>query len=137
MRNLYQRLREYIPLFPFVTLVISIISLVLYAIVLNSVKFADFFNYYLTTPIRQALAVISSIVPFSISETLLLAAPLWITFLFVKGIKNARTSTKDTVRFLMKLLSILLIIFITFVWTKRNVFSPRSFLFAVESKFCI
>ena len=92
MRNLYRKSREYIPLFSFIIFVISIISLILYIIVLNSVEFADFFNYYLTTPIRLALAGISSIVPFSISETLLFASPIWITLLFARGIKNAKIS---------------------------------------------
>ncbi len=122
MRNLYRKSREYIPLFSFIIFVISIISLILYIIVLNSVEFADFFNYYLTTPIRLALAGISSIVPFSISETLLFASPIWITLLFARGIKNAKISNKATIRFLMKVLSILLFIFITFVWTYSSGF---------------
>lgn len=122
MRNLYRKAREYIPLFSFIVFIISLISLILYIIVLNSVEFADFFNYYLTTPVRQILAGISSIVPFSITETLLFASPIWITFLFLRGIKNAKISNKDTIRFLMKILSILLIIFITFVWTYSSGF---------------
>ncbi len=122
MRNLYRRTREYIPLFSLIIFVISIISLILYIIVLNSVKFADFFNYYLTAPIRQILAGISSIVPFSITETLLFASPIWITLLFVFGIRNAKKGNKEAVRFLMNVLSILLIFFITFVWTYSSGF---------------
>jgi len=122
MRNLYQKARQYIPMLPFVVFVISIISLILYIIVLNSVGFADFFNCYLTTPIRQLLALISSIVPFSIAESLLFLSPIWITVLFIRGIKNAKISGKDTIRFILKLLSILLFIFITFVWTYSSGF---------------
>ena len=122
MRNLYRKTREYIPLLSLVIFAFSIVSLILYIIVLNSVSFADFFNYYLTTPVRMVLASISSIIPFSFAETLLFSSPIWITFLFARGIKNAKISTKDTVRFLMKVLSILLVIFITFIWTYSSGF---------------
>lgn len=122
MRNLYRKIREYVPLFPFIIFILSIFSLICYIFVLSSVKFADFFNLYLTTPVRQILAQASSIVPFSITETLLFASPLLLIIVLIRGIKNAKTSTKDTIRFLMKLLSIVLFIFITFVWTYSSGF---------------
>lgn len=122
MMNLYRRAREYIPLFSLIIFLVSFISLILYIIVINSTRFADFFNFYFTTPVRMILSGISSVVPFSISETLLFSSPIWITILFVRGIKNAKISNKDTIRFLMKVLSILLLIFITFVWTYSSGF---------------
>ena len=120
--NLYRKTREYIPLFPFVVFILSIASFIFYVIVLNSVKFADFFNYYLTTPVRMFLASISSIFPFSIAETLIFGIPIWVTYLFVKGIKNAKRSNKDTIRFLMKILSIPMVVFIAFIWTYSSGF---------------
>lgn len=122
MRNLYRKIREYIPLFPFVILVFSIISLICYILVLSSVKFADFFNLYLSLPARKVLAQLSSIVPFSITETLLFASPLLIIIVYTRGIKNAKISTKDTIRFFAKIFSIILFIFITFVWTYSSGF---------------
>lgn len=122
MRSLYRKAREYIPLFSFIVIIISVVSLALYIAVLNSVKFADFFNCYLSMPIRLALSMLSSFVPFSIAESLLFAAPIWVALLFIKGIKNAKAGTKDTIGFLMKLLSIFLIIFISFVWTYSSGF---------------
>ncbi len=122
MRNLYRRVREYIPLFSLIVFCISVVSLILYIVVLNSVKFADFFNYYLTTPVRQALAQITSIVPFSITEALIFSIPLWFSLLIFLGIKNAKKGKKESIRFLSVIFSILLIIFITFVWTYSSGF---------------
>ena len=122
MRSLYRKIREYVPLVPFITIITSIISLIFYILVLSSVRFANFFNLYLSFPVRKVLAQISSIVPFSVTETLLLASPLLITVLFIRGIRNAKISLKDTVRFFTKLLSIVLFVFITFVWTYSSGF---------------
>ena len=122
MRNLYRKIREYIPVFPFIILSFSLLSLMLYLIVLNSVKFADFFNYYLSTPVRQILAQVTSIFPFSLTETLLFASPILLVVVFIRGIKNAKISLKDTIRFLSKIVSVLLFIFITFVWTYSSGF---------------
>ncbi len=122
MRNLYRKIREYITPFPFFILVLSIISLICYILVLSSVKFADFFNLYLSLPVRKVLAQLSSIVPFSITETLLFASPLLVTIIYMRGIKNAKISTKDTIRFFAKIFSIILFVFITFVWTYSSGF---------------
>ena len=122
MRNLYRKIREYVPLIPFIVFITSIFSLICYILVLTSVKFADFFNLYLTFPVRKILAQASSIVPFSITETLLFASPLLITIVFIRGIKNAKISLKDTIRFFTKLLSVVLFVFITFVWTYSSGF---------------
>ncbi len=126
MMNLYRKIREYVSLFSIVIFLISLISLILYISVLNSVKFADFFNMYMTAPIRQALAQASSIVPFSISESLLFASPLCLVILVKRGIKNAKISGKDTVKFILKVFSLVLIIFITFVWTYSSGFHNSS-----------
>ncbi len=122
MRNLYQKIREYIPPFPLAIFIFSSVSLILYILVLSSVKFADFFNLYLSLPVRKILAQISSIVPFSITETLLFASPLLITIILIRGIKNAQISKKDSIRFLTKILAIVLFVFIAFVWTYSSGF---------------
>ena len=122
MKNLYRKIREFSSLFSFVTFLVSFVSLILYLIVLNSVKFADFFNHYLTLPIRQILAQTTSIFPFSLAETLLFSSPIWIFILIKKGIKNAKNSMQSTVKFVLNVLSVLLIIFITFVWTYSSGF---------------
>ena len=122
MKNLYQKAKEYVPLSVAIVFIAFLISLFLYILVLCSVDFADFFNKYLTLPIRQILAQITSIVPFSISEALLFLSPVLVTLLFYKGIKNAKSGRKDTIKFSLKLLSIFLVIFILFVWTYSSGF---------------
>ena len=122
MRNLYRKIREYVPLFPLIVFILSFFSLVMYIAVLNSVKFADFFNLYLTAPIRQIMAQITSVVPFSIAETLLFALPIIVFIWFMNGVKCAKSSLKDTVRFISKLFSIVLFVFISFVWTYSSGF---------------
>ena len=83
MKKFLSKTREYIPIFSLVVLILTIISLILYIIVLNSVSFADFFNYNLSFPIRVLVSWITVVFPFSIAEIALFLSPIILFFLIL------------------------------------------------------
>ena len=94
MKKMYKKIREYIPLFSLIMLILSIISLVIFIIVLNSVKFADFFNYNIASVARQALAHSTSWIPFSVAELFIILIPIWLVLLIFAVVKTAKRGIK-------------------------------------------
>jgi len=122
MKKMYKKIREYIPLFSLIMLILSIISLVIFIIVLNSVKFADFFNYNIASVARQALAHSTSWIPFSVAELFIILIPIWLVLLIFAVVKTAKRGIKHMVRFIAVIIGLILYIFITFVWTYASGF---------------
>lgn len=122
MKQLYKRVREYIPLFTIIMMALSFISLILFIIVLNSVEFADFFNYHIASFARWLLAFLTSWIPFSLAELFIILLPIWIITLLIVAIKTAKKGKKPTVRFISVLFGIVCYIFVTFVWTYSSGF---------------
>lgn len=117
MSKSFKRIREYVPLSSMIVFVLTIISIIFFIIVKCSVAFADFFNYYLTAPVRAMLSTITSILPFSIAEILIITMPIWITILIVFSVKRIKKGNKSAIRYLCEILCILCLLFIFFVWT--------------------
>ena len=119
----FRKAREYVPLGAMIIFALTIISIVLFIIVKLSTSFADFFNYYLTAPIRAIISTLTAWIPFSIAELLIISIPLWATVLIVIGIKRAKISLKSAIRYLCFIICILCVIFMTFVWTYSSGYS--------------
>ena len=117
MRKAYSKIREYVPLYSVIVLVLTIISVILFAIVVNSTGFADFFNYYLSAPTRAFMTWLTVFFPFSVAEVVLFASPLLLILLIFLAVKFAKRGKKASIKFLTVLLSIPCLLFITFVWT--------------------
>ena len=113
----FRKIKEYVPVKAMVIFALTILSLVLLVVVRLSTAFADFFNYYLTMPIRAILSSVTSIIPISIAEILLITMPIWIGLLVFFAVKQIKKGTKYGVRCLCYVLCILCVIFISFVWT--------------------
>lgn len=122
MKKFLSKSREYIPLFSLVVFSLTIISLILYIAVLNSTRFADFFNYTLSFPIRAAMSWLTIIFPFSIAEIVLLASPAILALLMFLAVKCGKRGKKACIRFLSIILSVLCIVFILYVWTYSSGF---------------
>lgn len=122
MKAFYKKLREYIPMFSLVMICFALISLIIYILVLNSVKFADFFNYNIASVVRQIMALSTSFIPFSTAEIFLILSPFFFALLIVLIVKKAKKGKKSSIRLFFIILSIILYLFITFVWTYSSGF---------------
>ena len=126
MKSAFYKAREYVPIGAMIIFAVTFISAIFYLIVRNSVNFADFFNYYLTAPFRFVISSVTSWIPFSIAEALIISIPIWVTALIIVGVKKAKKDTKSAIRYLMGILSIICVIFIAFVWTYSSGYSTTS-----------
>ncbi len=96
---------------------LTLLSLIIYIAFRCSSSFANFFNSYLSMPVRVVISTVTSVVPFSIAEILLITMPIWIGLLIFFGVKQIKKGRKNGVRYLCNILCILCVIFILFVWT--------------------
>lgn len=78
--------------------------------------FADWFNRYVSTWGRRALAAVTSWIPFSVAELLLLLIPLFIGLLIYIGIRHYCDSNRSAWIYVGILGSILCVVGILFVW---------------------
>lgn len=122
MKNWFSKAKEYMPIGTMIVFAFTIISAVVFLLYLFIVPFADVFNQYISAPFRIVLSYITSIVPFSIAEIILITLPLWLGLLIFLACKAGRKGKKESVRFFCYLLSLLCIVFITYVWTNTSGF---------------
>ena len=122
MKKAFAKIRENVPIFSIVIFILSIISAIFFMIYISSVAFADFFNQYMSVPFRVVLSYITSIIPFSIAELVIITIPLWVGLLIFLAIKCGKKGKKSSIRFVFGLLSLICVIFICFVWTNTSGF---------------
>ena len=122
MKKLFSKTREYIPLFSLIVFFLTVISFILYIIVLNSVSFADYFNYNISAPIRTALTWSTVIFPVSVAELCILLSPIILAFLIFLAIRYAKKGKSASIKYLMVILSFLCLVFIFYVWTYSSGF---------------
>ena len=77
--------------------------------------FADFFNRYISQPLRLVFGLITSIFPFSLAEMMLILSPVLLTLLIVLGVRKHAKTWKSAGMYLCKIFSAVLVFFILFV----------------------
>ncbi len=77
--------------------------------------FADFFNRYISQPLRLVFGLITAILPFSLAEIMLILSPVLLAFLIVLGIRKHATTWRSAGIYLLKIFSAVLVFFILFV----------------------
>ena len=117
MRKFLSNVRAYIPLYSLIVFSLTLISLIFYIFVLNSVSFADFFNYYMSAPTRLILAWLTLIFPFSVAEVVLFLLPVILVVLIFLAVKFGKKGKRASIKYLTVILSIPCLIFVTFVWS--------------------
>ena len=117
MRKFLSKVRAYIPLYSLIVFSLTLISLIFYIVVLNSVTFADFFNYYLSAPTRVIMAWLTLIFPFSVAEVVLFLSPVILGLLIFLAVKLGKKGKVASIKYLTVILSVPCLLFITFVWT--------------------
>lgn len=107
-------LKECTPIWCAVTLIIAVISLVLYGAFVLFPDFSDFYNRYIGAFFRALFAAISGIAPFSVAETLVMLLPVILIIIIVKFVKTARGTLKDMLRAFICTFSVLTIFLSSF-----------------------
>ena len=86
----------------------------LYLLFLISEPFSDFFNRYVSSFFRAVLAHLTSWIPFSLAEFMLLLIPVWVFLISRAIIKEYGSSMKETLKGVLCILSVLGIVFSIF-----------------------
>lgn len=107
-----QKLR--IPRFALIFYAIAAVSGVLFVIFLCSEKFADFFNRYISSFVRGVLAHLTSWIPFSLAEFLLLLLIPIIVLLAIFGIRRYADTWRGVGIYCASLLSVIALVFSIF-----------------------
>ena len=78
--------------------------------------FADFFNQYVSQPLRFLFAVVTSVLPLSLAELLLLSSPVLLTLLIIYAVRRHTDSLRAIGVYVIKLASVVCVFAILFVW---------------------
>ena len=106
---------EKIPKITIVFLCIAALSLVIYLISMISPVFSDFFNFKVSHIFRIIFAKISGILPFSVAEAIIILLPTIVIAMVIYICKHRCKTWKTTFVSLVNIISILAIIFSSFV----------------------
>ncbi|MBR2721716.1 MAG: DUF3810 domain-containing protein [Clostridia bacterium] len=106
------------------------VSCVLYALFRISSPFAEWFNHHISVAGRFLLATLTSWIPFSLTELLLLLLPVTVFLLVLLAIKKYADSWRNSFVYLGILFSIVATVAILFVWN----FAAGYFAAPIEEK---
>ena len=106
--------KKHIPLFSKILLGIAAFCAVLYVIFLNVPAFCDFFNKYISPVVRGALSYLTTWIPFSLAEMLIILIPVIIVIVVGVGVKKYCDSWRNVGVFCIIMLSIASYVFSTY-----------------------
>lgn len=105
-----------IPKIAYIFFGIAAFSIVIYLIAIFNTPFADFFNRYISSFLRFILASITNILPLSFAELIIIFSPVILFFIIRFAIKKYANSWRDVGIFCITLLSIISLLFSSFVF---------------------
>ncbi len=97
-----------------ITWIATGISLLLLLLFRQFPAFADVFNRYISQPLRLLFALITSILPLSLAEILLILSPILLILLIVRAIRKHSASWRAVGRYFVNIFSAALVFFILF-----------------------
>lgn len=95
---------------------LTAVSAILYVLFTQLPSFADWFNRHVSSIGRMLLAYLTNLLPFSLTELLLLLIPLWIVLLVVIAYRHYTDRAHDTLVYVGILFSGICVVAILFVW---------------------
>ena len=107
--------KKRLPLFAIISLALGGISAILYVCFMLSEGFSDFFNRYISSVLRAALAYATGWIPFSLGEYLLLLSPLLIVGAAIYGCTRYVDTWREVFIYCANLLSVIAIVLSVFV----------------------
>ncbi len=109
--KIFKKIKEYVPTPALIIYCVFIFGLFVALFSRLSTPFADFWNENIASVLRLILAYLTTLLPFSLAEYLLLCLPVIMVSLIVYAFKNTVQSTKKTVRFITGMVSSACLIF--------------------------
>lgn len=116
MTRFFRKINRYIPDVSILIVFIALTALGVNIAYVVSEPFADFFNVNVSSHIRVFMAHITSWIPFSLAEFIVLASPVLIITLIVVCVKKAVRGTRYMIRCIAGLLSAVLFLYSMFVF---------------------
>ena len=110
----YPRDRERLPRFALILYSLAGVSLILYIVMTYSTAFSDWFNQTVSAGIRSALSLLTSWIPFSMGEAVIMLLPLGLFLVLRLAIRHYCGSWKAAFVYVGILLSIAATLFSTF-----------------------
>ena len=102
------------PLWAKIFYISALVCIPLYILFLIFPSFSDFFNRYVSSVFRAILAYLTSWIPFSLAEFLIILAPLWIVLLVIYGMSKRSETWRDVLIYCASMFSIVGFIFSSF-----------------------
>ena len=109
------RWKRYVPLIFPISLIAALLTLVIHLTARVQPGFADFVNRWYGGILRIIAAKLTSVLPFSLAEGLLMASPVLLAVLIGVAVICAKHSMRAGVRYVCVLLSVICILFSMFV----------------------
>ena len=106
--------KKRIPLFSKILLGIAAFCAVLYILFLNIPSLSDFFNKYISPFVRGILSYLTTWIPFSLAEMLVILIPIIVVVIVGVGVKHYSSTWRDVGVFCVIMLSIVSYIFSTY-----------------------
>ncbi len=103
-----------LPLFAKISFAVAGFCALLFVAFIISEPFADFFNRYISSVFRAVLAKITSFIPFSLAEMILLLSPVIVVFIVRYASRRYCDSWRDALIFCGAIVSVLAIFFSSF-----------------------
>ena len=105
---------ERLPLFALVLYGIAVASLILYVVMDNSPSFADWFNSSVGAAVRSTLSILTSWIPFSVGEAMILLIPLGLFLVLRLAVRRYCSSWRASFIYVGVLLSVVATLFSVF-----------------------
>ncbi len=104
-------LRQCIPIWSAILLGLFLLACICNIIVENNKAFADFLHEGIGVGIRAVLSVLTSWIPFSLAEFLLISSPILLTILIVAVVRRVNRSYIKGIRFCVSFLSLVSLVY--------------------------
>ncbi len=117
MTRFFRRLNRYVPKASIAIFFLGIVTLTVYLICVFSPAFADSFNIYISSVFRATAAHLTSWIPFSLAEFLLLSSPVLLACLLTVTIRRSMRGDRYFIRCIAGLLSVVVLVLSMFVLT--------------------
>lgn len=116
MKHSLRKNTGYIPGFSIVMIFLAVIALGVNIAYVVSEDFADFFNVNISSHIRVFMAHLTSWIPFSLAEFIVISSPVLITVVIIVCVKKAARGTRYMIRCIAGLFSVVLFLYSLFVF---------------------
>ncbi len=110
-KKVWDALRRCVPIWSAVLIVLFAVSLIMGAIVRNSASVANALHDTVGVVIRAVMTTLTSWIPFSFAEFLLISSPILATLLIIAIVRRLNRSIADGVRFSVSVLSLVSLIY--------------------------